>query len=139
MPVLDSYIFFDGNCADAMRFYEKTLGGKLEALMTYEQSPDPAQCPPGSAGRVMHASLKLGDRVLMASDSPAGMHKPMGGFALSLAYDSVAEAQRIFDTLGAGGQVMMPMQKTFFAETFGMTTDRFGTPWMVGGGFQQMP
>jgi PhnB protein len=136
MPVLDSYIFFDGNCAEAMRFYEANLGGKLEALMTYDQSPDPAQCPPGSAGRVMHASLKMGDRSLMASDSPAGMHQPMAGFALSLAYDTAAEANRIFDMLAAGGQVIMPMQKTFYAETFGMLNDRFGTPWMVGGGYQ---
>jgi PhnB protein len=134
MPQLDSYIFFDGNCADAMRFYHRTLGGELQKMMTYEESPDPRQCPPGSAGRIMHACLVLDGRMLMASDSPAGMHKPMGGFALALNYPTADEARRIFDQLAEGGSVMMPMARTFWTEAFGMVTDRFGTPWMVGGG-----
>jgi PhnB protein len=134
MPQLDSYIFFDGNCADAMRFYHRTLGGELQKMMTYEESPDPQQCPPGSAGRIMHACLVLDGRMLMASDSPAGMHKPMGGFALALNYPTADEARRIFDQLAEGGSVMMPMARTFWTEAFGMVTDRFGTPWMVGGG-----
>lgn len=135
MPVLDSYLFFNGNCAEAMRFYERTLGGKLEAVMTYGQSPDPQQCPPGAQDLVMHASLKLGDRTLMASDVPPGMDpKPMAGFSLSLVYDSVDEARGIFEALSQGGTVTMPQAKTFWADTFGMVVDRFGTPWMVGGG-----
>jgi PhnB protein len=135
MPVLDSYLFFNGNCADAMRFYERTLGGKLEAVMTYGESPEPEQCPPGAKDLVMHASMKLGDRTLMASDVPASMGpKPMAGFALSLFYDSPEEARRTFDALSQGGSVTMPMTKTFWADTFGMLVDRFGTPWMVGGG-----
>src|SRR5688500_10440347 len=137
MPMLDSYIFFDGNCADAMRFYEKTLGGKMTAMITYAESPDPEQCPPGSKDRIMHASMDLDGRTLMASDSPAGQHKPMSGFALSLFYDTAADARRIFDALSPGGQVIMPVQKTFWAEAFGMFTDRFGTPWMISGGAQQ--
>ncbi len=136
MPKLDSYLFFDGQCADAMRFYEKTLGGKLEALMAYEQAPDPKMCPPGGEGKVMHACLVIEGRMLMASDSPPGMHQPMGGFALSLTYDAVDEARRVFDALAAGGSVTMPMDKTFWAESFGMLTDRFGTAWMVSGGAQ---
>ena len=135
MPVLDSYLFFDGNCAEAMRFYERTLGGKMEMVMTYGQSPEPENCPAGAENLVMHASMKLGDRTLMASDVPPSMGpKPMAGFALSLAYDSAEEARRVFDALAQGGSVTMPMTKTFWAETFGMLTDRFGTPWMVGGG-----
>lgn len=138
MPTLDSYIFFNGNCAEAMRFYERTLGGQLEALMTYAQSPDPKACPSGAGDLVMHASLKIDDRRLMASDTPPGYeHKPMAGFALSLNYPAPADARRIFDALSQGGTVTMPMQKTFWAETFGMLVDRFGTPWMVGGGFVQ--
>lgn len=137
MPTLDSYLFFDGQCTEAMRFYERTLGGRMQTLMTYEQSPDPASCPPGSKDRVMHASIALPDgRMLMASDSPAGMHKPMAGFALALNYPTADEAREMFDALSAGGSVMMPMGKTFWAEAFGMLTDRFGTPWMVGGGTQ---
>lgn len=137
MPQLDSYLFFDGQCAEAMRFYHRTLGGELQKMMTYEESPDPAQCPPGSAGRIMHACLVLDGRMLMASDSPAGMHKAMGGFALALNYPTAEEARRVFDKLADGGSVMMPMAKTFWAEAFGMLTDKYGTPWMVGGGAQQ--
>ena len=135
MPILDSYLFFDGNCAEAMRFYERTLGGKIEMSMTYGQSPDPAQCPPGSKDRVMHVSLLLDGRRLMASDTPAGQPaKKMQGFALSLSYPTAEAARGIFDALSAGGQTVMPFGKTFWADGFGMVTDRFGTPWMVGGG-----
>ncbi len=135
MPVLDSYLFFNGKCAEAMRFYERSLGGKLETVMTYGQSPDPAHCPPGAKDLVMHSSLKLGDRTLMASDVPPSMGpKPMSGFSLSLFYESPEEARRIFEVLGQGGSVHMPMAKTFWAEAFGMLVDQYGTPWMVGGG-----
>lgn len=138
MPMLDSYLFFsDGRCAEAMRFYERTLGGRLEKIMTYGDSPDPQNCPAGAQDLVMHACLKLDGRLLMASDAPPGYpHHPMGGFALSLNYPSPQEARRVFDALLQDGQVTMPMQKTFWAETFGMLVDRFGTPWMVGGGLQ---
>ncbi|HYD76430.1 VOC family protein [Ramlibacter sp.] len=137
MPTIDCYIFFDGQCSQAMRFYEQTLGGRMETFMTYAQSPEPDQCPPGSADRIMHASLVLdGDCRLMASDSPAGQHKPMAGFGLALTYPSAQEARKVFEALCAGGSVTMPMGKTFWAEAFGMCTDRFGTPWMVGGGQQ---
>lgn len=135
MPVLDSYLFFNGNCAQAMRFYERTLGGKLETVMSYADSPEPEHCPPGARDMVMHASMKLGDRTLMASDVPPAMGpKPMAGFALSLMYGSAEEAKRIFDALSQGGSVTMPMTRTFWAESFGMLVDQFGTPWMVGGG-----
>ena len=135
MPVLESYLFFDGTCAEAMRFYERTLGGKLEMMMTYGESPEPEQCPPGSKDRIMHANLILDGRNLMASDTPAGQAGTgMNGFSLSLAYPSADEARRIFDKLADGGKVTMPVNKTFWAEAFGMVTDRFGTPWMVMGG-----
>lgn len=134
MPVLDSYLFFNGNCAEAMRFYERTLGGKLERMMTYADSPEPDKCPPGAKDLVMHASLVLDGRTLMASDSAPGYEsKPMGGFALSLNYPTAAEAKRVFDALADGGTVTMPMAETFWTGIFGMVTDRFGTPWMVGG------
>jgi PhnB protein len=135
MAAPDVYLFFNGNCAEAMRFYEKALGGKLEFMMTYGESPEPQHNPPGSDKLVMHASLKLDGRSLMGSDTPPGHDKPgMNGFALSLIYESVEEAGRIFDVLGEGGKATMPMSKTFWAESFGMLTDRFGTPWMIGGG-----
>lgn len=135
MPVLDSYLFFNGNCAEAMRFYERVLGGKMETMMTYGQSPQPEHCPAGSQDRIMHARLVLDGRALMASDTPAGQPNPgMNGFSLSLNYSTADEGRRVFDALAAGGKVHMPMGKTFWAEAFGMLADRFGTPWMVGGG-----
>ena len=139
MTQLDTYLFFDGNCAEAMRFYERVLGGKLEAMMTYDQSPEGNQCGDGAGGdRIMHAALKLGDRLLMASDSPPGQpHQPTGGFSLSLFLPTPAEAKRLFEQLAANGKVIMPLDKTFWAETFGMCVDRFGTPWMVSGGLAQ--
>ena len=139
MPVLDSYLFFDGNCAEAMRFYERTLGGKIQMLMTHEQSPERDRMAPEDRHLVMHANMRLGDRTLMASDVPRSMGpKPMAGFSLSLAYEAPEEARRIFDALAEGGQVTMPMTKTFWAEAFGMLVDRFGTPWMVNGGMHAM-
>jgi len=135
MPVLDSYLFFNGNCAEAMRFYERTLGGKLDKMMTYAESPEPQLCPPGSSDRIMHASLAVDGRLLMASDTPEGHAQAgMSGFGLSLNYPTVAEARRVFDLLANGGTVTMPMARTFWSAAFGMLTDRFGTPWMVGGG-----
>ena len=134
MPQLDAYLTFNGNCADAMRFYERTLGGKLEMMMTHAESPMAAQTPPGSADRIMHARLVIDGRILMASDSMVGHpYEGMKGFSLSLVYPTVTDAQRAFDALAEGGRVTMPLQKTFWAEAFGMLVDRFGTPWMVNG------
>lgn len=129
---VNAYIFFKENCAEAMRFYEKALGGKLR-LLTGKDMPE-SNVPPAQAHLIMHARLDLDNGgFLMASDwmSPdpyPGMH----GFRVSLSYPSVAEASRIFDALAAGGSVQLPFQKTFWSPGFGMLTDRFGTPWMVG-------
>ena len=140
MPVLDNYLFFtNGRCAEAMRFYERTLGGQLQAVMTYGQSPQPQQCSPAAKDLVMHASLRIGERTLRASDVPPEMPgAPMGGFSLSLVYETPEEARRIFDALAQGGSVHMALQETFWARAYGMLVDRFGTPWMVGGGMKPM-
>ena len=130
---LDAYLTFNGNCADAMRFYQRTLGGKLD-LMTHAQSPIAGQTPPGSENRIMHARLAIDGRLLMASDSMAGHpYEGMKGFSLSLIYPTVVEATRVFNALADGGKVIMPLDKTFWAKAFGMLVDRFGTPWMVNG------
>lgn len=133
---LDTYIFFGGNCAEAMRFYENTLGAKLNALMKYGEAPDPSQCPAGGADKIMHAHLVLeGGSNLMASDWAAPKPYPgMSGFSVSLFYPQAADARRAFDALAKGGQVMMPLGKVFWSEAFGMLVDKFGTPWMVSGG-----
>jgi len=135
MPQLNTYLIFDGNCAKAMRFYERTLGGKLE-MMTHAESPMAEQTPPGSADRIMHARLVLDDgSILMASDAMAGpAYEGMKGFSLSVVYPTVAEAQKVFDALAEGSEVRMPLQKVFWSEAFGMLVDRFGTSWMVNGG-----
>ena len=138
MPQIDAYLIFDGNCADAMRFYERTLGAKLEMMMTHAESPMAGQTPPGSENRIMHARLSLEGRLLMASDGlPGHPYHGMHGFSLSLMYPTADAGRPIFDALAAGGQVTMPYQKTFWADGFGMLVDRFGTPWMVNGGPQQ--
>jgi PhnB protein len=135
MALLETYLTFNGNCAEAMRFYERTLKGKMEMMLTFAEAPDADQYPPGVGKQIMHASLVIDGHRLMASDSMPGQpHAGMHGFSLSLGYDTAAEAKKTFDALSAGGQVSMPMQETFWAETFGMLVDRFGTPWMLSGG-----
>jgi PhnB protein len=133
MNQLNTYLIFDGVCAEAMRFYERTLGGKLD-LITHAQSPVAADTPAGNADRIMHARLTMDGGTLMASDAMAGHHhEGMHGFSLTLVYPTAEDARRIFDALGQGGRVTMPIQKTFWAEAFGMLVDRFGTPWMING------
>jgi PhnB protein len=136
MPQCDPYIFFGGNCADAMRFYERTLGGKLW-MMTAAEAPE-GQKPPGSGNGIIHARLELeGGGVVMASDDLSGTSfKGMYGFYISLIYPTAEEARRIFDALAAGGQVHMPFGETFYSSGFGMLVDQFGTPWMLNGGMK---
>ena len=135
MPMLDSYLFFNGYCGDAMRFYQKTIGGQMVSMMTYADSPDPSQCGADGKDRIMHAHLLIDGRNLMASDAPPGQPVPaQGGFALSLNYPSASDAGKVFTQLADGGKVTMPMSKTFWIESFGMVTDKFGVPWMVAGG-----
>ncbi|WP_422085066.1 MULTISPECIES: VOC family protein [Variovorax] len=135
MSPINAYLTFDGNAAEAMRFYEKTLGGKMQMMMTMGEAPGAEQFPPGAADRIMHAALAYGDGLLMASDSMPGMaYEGMKGFGVALTLDTVPEAQRVFDAFAEGGKVTMPFGPTFWVEGFGMVTDRFGTPWLVNGG-----
>ena len=130
---INAYLHFDGCCAEAFRFYAGVLGGRVEGTMTYGQSPMAAQMPPEMHDRVMHTSLSLDDGVLMGSDAPPHMLKPMGGFVLTLNVDGAEEAERLFAALSEGGTVEMAMTETFWAERWGMCRDRFGAPWMVNG------
>src|SRR5690349_4823055 len=122
-PTLDVYLTFDGNAREAMKFYEATLGGTMQAMMTFGEAPD-GMCdslPPGNENRIMHSALLLGDRVLMASDSmPGHPYNGQHNVGLALTYATVEEAKRAFDALSAGGAVMMPMGETFWSESFGM-------------------
>lgn len=138
MPQLSAYLSFDGNCADAMRFYERVLGGRLEAMIRYADAPPDADMPALSAEdaeRIMYARLGLDEQTLMGSDATAGHPYPgKQGVALSLVFPTVSDAQRVFEQLAEGGNVMMPLQKTFWAEAYGALIDRYGTRWMISGG-----
>jgi PhnB protein len=128
------YLFFDGRCEEALDFYRRALGAEVEMLMRFKDSPAPAQpgmVPPGAEDKVMHASFRVGEARLMASDGHCQGKPNFQGFALSLTAADDAEAQRRFTALAEGGQVQMPLTKTFFASSFGMVADRFGVTWMV--------
>ena len=136
MPQLDPYLIFDGNCAEAMRFYEKTLGGKIAMMMKHGDAPAPeaAKMPPAQTDRILHARLDLDGRMLMASDAMAG--QPYEGIKnswVSLIYPDRQAASKAFDAMKDGGKVTMPFGDTFWADGFGMLTDRFGVSWMFNG------
>jgi PhnB protein len=128
---LNPYLTFNGNCEAAFTFYQKVLGGKIDAMMTHEAAPPAMQGPPGWQKKIMHARLVIGERVLMGSDAPPDYYEPMKGFSVTLGIDTPAEAERVFNALAEKGTVRMPLEKTFWAERFGMLTDQFGTPWMI--------
>ena len=131
---VQSYLFFDGRCEEAIEFYKKTLGAKVEMLMRFKDSPEPAQpgmVLPGAENKVMHSSFRIGDTVVMASDGRCLGKPSFQGFSLSITVPNEAEAKRVFAALGDGGQVQMPLTKTFFSPQFGMVADRFGVGWMV--------
>jgi len=131
---VQSYLFFDGRCEEAIEFYRSKLGAKVEMLMRFKDSPEPAppgMVPPGAESKVMHACLRIGDTAVMASDGRCMGQPSFQGFSLSLTAPDPAEAERLFAALGDGGQVQMPLAKTFFSPRFGMVADRFGVSWMV--------
>ncbi len=130
-PVVQPYLFFDGRCEEAVEFYRKTLGAKVETLTRFKDSPDPGMCPPGAGDKVMHASFRVGETAIMASDGQCSGRQSFQGFSLSLTVPDAAEAERLFAALGDGGQVQMPLTKTFFSPRFGMVADRFGVSWMI--------
>jgi PhnB protein len=129
---VNPYLNFDGQCEAAFRFYAEVLGGTIEALFRFAETPASEHVPPGFGDRIMHARLVVGDQVLMASDSPPEMYQKPQGVHVSLHVDEPANAARIFQALSEDGTVTMPFEKTFWAAGgFGMCVDRFGTPWMV--------
>lgn len=132
---IEPYLFFDGRCEEAIEFYQQALGAKVEFMMRNSESPEPppeGMLPPGSEHKIMHASLHIGGALVMMSDGMCGGDAAFKGFSLSLDCPEADQAREAFAALADGGQVTMPLGKTFWAPLFGMVTDRFGVSWMVG-------
>ena len=131
---VEVYLFFNGRCEEALEFYKKTLGADVTMLMRFKDSPEPPQpgmVPPGSENKIMHVSFRVGDSTVMASDGHCTGQTNFQGFSLSLTVPNEAEADRKFAALAEGGQVQMPLTKTFWSPRFGMVSDRFGVGWMI--------
>ena len=131
---IQPYVFFNGRCDEAIDFYKKALGAEVVMLMRFKDSPEPpppGMLPAGSENKIMHATLRIGDAVLMASDGHCTGNTSFQGFSLSLTVPDTATSDRLFGALAEGGQVQMPMSKTFWSPSFGMLTDRFGVGWMI--------
>lgn len=131
------YLSFDGRCAEALRFYEQLLGGRIAMIMTWGESPMADQVSPDWSDRVIHATLELDGGELLASDAPPSHYQKPQGFSLSLQTDDLDRAERMFAGLAEGGEIRMPLAETFWAKRFGMVTDRFGIPWMINCGDRQ--
>lgn len=129
--MINPYVYYDGKCEAAFKFYEKVLGAKIEMMLRNSEAPPEMPCPPERKQQIMHGRISINGQVLMASDAPPEhFHKPQG-FSLSLTVNDPAEAERKFKALCDGGSVNMAWSKTFFAKGFGMGVDQFGIPWMV--------
>ena len=128
---ISTHLSFDGNCDEAMKFYEATFGGKIEFKMTWAESPMCDQAGEAFQDKIMHESVKIGDTVVMGADAPPGRYQKPQGIVVSVSVAEVEEAERVFNALAEGGSVQMPIQETFWAKRFGMATDRFAIPWMV--------
>jgi PhnB protein len=132
--VIQPYLFFNGRCEEAIEFYRKALSAEVQMVMRYKESPEappPGMVPAGWENKVMHASFRIGESVIMASDG-CGDSAGFEGFSLSLAVPSAADTDRAFNALAEGGKVTMPLSKTFWSPRFGMLEDKFGIGWMVG-------
>jgi PhnB protein len=129
--IVQPYLFFDGRCEEALAFYRQALDAEVTALMRFKDSPEPVQCASASAEKVMHASFRIDGTTVMASDGRCEGKPSFEGFALSVSVPTEAEADRRFEALAKGGQVQMPLAKTFFSPRFGMVSDRFGVMWMI--------
>ncbi len=125
------YLFFEGRCEEAIEFYRGALGAEVTALMRSEESPEPSMRLPGAEDKIIHASFRIGDLTVMASDGRCRGTPNFQGFSLALTVPDGAAADRLVSALADGGQVQMPLAETFFSPGFGMVSDRFGVSWMI--------
>ena len=131
MPTTLTHLHFQGNCSEAFKFYAATFGGRIVFSMTYGEAPGATPATPEARDQIIHARVDLGDDALLGCDVPPGRYEKPQGFNVMANADSPQHAERLFRVLSEGGTVSMPIQETFWAQRFGMCTDRFGTPWMV--------
>ena len=129
--VIEPYLFFEGRCEEAVEFYKKALGAEVLMMMRFKDAPDPGMAHPGIEEKVMHASFRIGETILMASDGRCEGEPRFDGFSLSITVPDEATADRTFNALAEGGKVEMPLAETFWAPKFGMLEDRFGVGWMI--------
>lgn len=129
---LIAYLSFNGQCQAAFKFYQQCLGGEITAMIPFGETPSRDFVPAESHGKIMHASLKVGDQVLMGSDcTPEHPYEGVKGASVALVNNNVLEAERLFNALSKNGTVQMPFQETFWAVRFGYFIDQFGVPWMI--------
>lgn len=128
---LNAYLLFNGHCEEAFALYEKVLGGRIDFLMKFAESPMKEQTPAEWHEKIIHGRMTLGNTYIMGSDAPPGRYEAPRGFSVSLGVKTAAEADHIFQELAQDGKVQMPIQKTFWSVRFGMLVDRFGIPWMI--------
>jgi PhnB protein len=131
---LSTSVSFNGQCKEAFTFYAKCLGGKIQVMMTWGESPMSDHVKPEWHDKIIHTNLVVGQTSIMGSDAPPEMYEKAGGFSVAIHTEDPAEAERVFNALSEGGTIQMPLQQTFWATRFGMTVDRFGIPWMVNCG-----
>lgn len=135
---VNPYLSYDGNCEEALKYYEKVLGARIEEMFLYEGGPAEMPVPADYNKKIMHARITIDGEVLMASDAPPGHFQKAQGISIALQVEDPADAERRFKALAEGGTVNMPFGKTFFSNGFGMCIDKFGQPWMVNSPMQGM-
>jgi PhnB protein len=125
------YLDFNGRCHEALEFYKKAVGAEVAVLMRWKDNPDKSMCTAENADKVMHSQFQIGDSTIMASDGRCAGKPNFHGIALTISAPTEAEVDKLFNGLAEGGQVTMPLGKTFFSPKFGMLADKFGVGWMV--------
>lgn len=128
---IQPYVFFDGRCEEALEFYQQSVGAEIGMLLRYRDNPDPSTNPPGAEDNIMHGEMRIGESTVLVSDGHCGGSPTFEGFALTLIAKSVEESERLYKALEEGGQVLVPLGKSFFSPSFGMLTDQFGVMWLV--------
>jgi PhnB protein len=128
---VETYLFFNGRCEEALDFYAQAVGATIQAKMRNQDAPDPSMVAPGTGEKILHSSFTVGATTLLASDGQCEGNLNFEGFALTLYAKDEAEAHKLFNALSDGGEVQLPLTETFFSKCFGMLKDRFGLSWMV--------